>query len=362
MKLLEKKIEPDIEGLLAVIRRQPIPARVYHLELYLDGEIKDRVCERFGLAEGIEGDEPFAGLKRDIKLHSFLGYDAFRVSPLTDIFPRETLSAVDTTTIAGQSRGDRSWTDEHTGPIQSWSDFESYPWPKVSDVDFSPLEWLNKNLPENMGCYELTAHILEQALWLMGYESFCYRMFDEPDLVEAVFQRVGEFYVDYTRTLGDFSCIRLIWGSDDMGFRTSTMVSAPVLKEKVLPWHKRCAAISHEQGRPYLLHSCGNLEEIMPALIEDVKIDAKHSYEDVILPVTEAKQRYGQQIAILGGIDMDFLCRADEQAIRKRVRETLAVCMSGGGYCLGTGNSVANYIPLDNYLIMLDEGRRFILS
>ena len=30
----------------------------------------------------------------------------------------------------------------------------------------------------------------------------------------------------------------------------------------------------------------------------------------------------------------------------------------GGGYCLGTGNSVANYIPLANYLAMLDEGRK----
>jgi len=41
------------------------------------------------------------------------------------------------------------------------------------------------------------------------------------------------------------------------------------------------------------------------------------------------------------------------------VRRTLAVCQPGGGYCLGTGNSVANYIPLDNYLAMLDEGRRW---
>jgi len=40
-------------------------------------------------------------------------------------------------------------------------------------------------------------------------------------------------------------------------------------------------------------------------------------------------------------------------------RETLEACMPGGGYVLGTGNSVANYIPLDNYLAMLDEGRRF---
>ena len=41
------------------------------------------------------------------------------------------------------------------------------------------------------------------------------------------------------------------------------------------------------------------------------------------------------------------------------VRDTLEVCTKGGGYVLGTGNSVANYIPLDNYLAMLDEGRKF---
>ena len=48
-----------------------------------------------------------------------------------------------------------------------------------------------------------------------------------------------------------------------------------------------------------------------------------------------------------------------EGAVRERVRHTLDACMPGGGYCLGTGNTVANYLPLDNYLAMLDEGRRY---
>jgi uroporphyrinogen decarboxylase len=96
----------------------------------------------------------------------------------------------------------------------------------------------------------------------------------------------------------------------------------------------------------------------MPALIE-AGIDGRHSFEDSIEPVTEMKIRWGDRIAILGGIDMDFLVRANEQAIRRRVRETLDVCQPGGGYCLGSGNTVANYIPVENYLIMLDEGRRY---
>jgi uroporphyrinogen decarboxylase len=356
-KLFENKIEPDIEELLAVIRRQAMPRRVHHIELAMDEPIKEQLCKKFGLSEDVKDNEPFATIKRDIRLHEFLGYDAFLVEVPTNVFA----------TIALQDEKNypnHSWktTIEHIGPIQSWQDFESYPWPNILEIDFSSLEWLDKNLPENMGCYDMTAHILELTTWLMGYESFCYKIFDAPDLVDAVLQKVGEFYVDYTDTLCDFNCIRLIWGADDMGFRTSTMVSAQILKEKILHWHKRCAEISHEHGRPYLLHSCGNLEEIMSDLIEDVKIDAKHSYEDAIMPVTEAKKRYGGHIAILGGIDVDFLCRADEDAIRKRVRETLNICMPGGGYCLGTGNSVADYIPIDNYLVMLDEGRRFILN
>ncbi len=56
---------------------------------------------------------------------------------------------------------------------------------------------------------------------------------------------------------------------------------------------------------------------------------------------------------------MDFICRASEQEIRKRVRDILDICMPGGGYCMGTGNTMANYVPVDNYLIMLDESRKY---
>ena len=52
------------------------------------------------------------------------------------------------------------------------------------------------------------------------------------------------------------------------------------------------------------------------------------------------------------------LFRSNEKEIRKRVRDTLEVCLQDTGYCFGTGNSVANYIPVENYLIMMDEAFR----
>jgi uroporphyrinogen decarboxylase len=131
------------------------------------------------------------------------------------------------------------------------------------------------------------------------------------------------------------------------------------MRELVLTGHARMASRTHQAGRLYFLHSCGELSDIREDLIEDVRIDAKHSFEDTIESVTDAKRNYGNRLTLFGGIDVDFLCRSTEREIRKRVRATLDVCMPGGGYCLGTGNTVANYVPIDNYLAMLDEGRRW---
>ncbi len=202
-------------------------------------------------------------------------------------------------------------------------------------------------------------HPLEHLTWLMGYETLCYALYDQRDLVRAIADRLFGIYEGVLRRILEFDRVKIIWGSDDMGYRSGTLIGPDDMRELVLPGHRLMAQMAHEAGRPYLLHSCGNLESILPDLIDDVRIDARHSFEDTIERVTDAKRRWGDRIALLGGIDVDFLCRAGEQAIRRRVRETLAICQPGGGYCLGTGNSVANYIPLDNYLTMLDEGRRF---
>jgi uroporphyrinogen decarboxylase len=354
-------VVPDVDELLAVLRRERLPKRVHHIELFLDAEIKDVICERYDIAGDLNRSDPHFYMEREIRLHEFLGYDVFRFEflPHTVHFDMPFVDAGDTTLIGGQQRVVREWTEEHIGPIQTWKDFESYKWPSVYDIDLSALEWFEKNLPENMGVFDLTAHILEMISFLFGFETMSYKIADEPDLVDAVAEKIGRFYVDYTKLMCGFDCVPLIWGSDDMGFKTSTLASPDFLRKTVLPWHKACADTAHEHSRPYLLHNCGNLEAIMEDLIEDVGIDGKHSFEDAIMPVTDASKKYGSRISILGGIDVDFLCRSDESSIRKRVRDTLDVCMQGKGYCLGTGNTVANYMPYENYLVMLDEGRRY---
>ena len=101
-----------------------------------------------------------------------------------------------------------------------------------------------------------------------------------------------------------------------------------------------------------------NVEMIMSDIIA-TGIDAKHSFEDKILPVEQAYQRWGKEIGIIGGLDMDLITRGSEEDIRRRTREILDVCGPEGGYALGTGNSVADYVPARNFMIMVDEGRKW---
>ena len=210
-----------------------------------------------------------------------------------------------------------------------------------------------------IGAYQLGG-VFENATWLMGLECFSYALHDQPDLVEAICQRVGELTTAVAEHLVTIDNVGMVFLGDDMGFYSGTLVSPDVLRRYVLPHHKKMAEAAHRAGKLFLFHSCGNMYKLMDDLIDDVGIDAKHSFEDKILPVEEAYRRWGDRIAVLGGVDMDLLGRGTEEQVRARTREILEVCgAKGTGYCLGTGNTAANYIPVQNYLAMLDEGRRW---
>lgn len=49
------------------------------------------------------------------------------------------------------------------------------------------------------------------------------------------------------------------------------------------------------------IHCCGNILSIMKDLIEEVKIDAFHSFQDNIIPVGEFKKKIWRKDSCLGG-------------------------------------------------------------
>jgi uroporphyrinogen decarboxylase len=289
-----------------------------------------------------------------------VGYDyVFMVTGLS--LQRNLKAAADTAGAQNWPGGQRYWQDEESGPIQSWADFESYPWPKAEDLRHVALEYVSNVLPEGMKAAAFGfGGIFENSTWLMGLQPFSYALQDQPDLVEAISQRVGELSAATCAQVVAIDNVDMVFLSDDLGYYSGTLVSPNVIRQYVLPHYKKIVDIAHKAGKLVIFHSCGNMYKLMDELIDDIGVDAKHSYEDKILPVEEAYRRWGDRVAILGGVDMDLIGRGTEEQVRSRTRQILEVCgVKGMGYCLGTGNTAANYLPRQNYLAMLDEGRRW---
>lgn len=343
--------EPDFSRLLKVIYRQGEPDRVPFFELFHDVEVMAAVVGRPAPAD--------MAAHRQWRLEFFtkLNYDYMNAYHTVGFGEVPSLVADDTETA--QSRGQRGWEDEHHGPIASWEDFERYTWPTVSDSNFEDIEQVADVLPDGMkATVTLPGGVLENMIRLIGFEPLCFMLIEQPDLVEAVTDKIGQTELEVYERLCEFEHVGLVWLNDDLGFKTQTSISPQHLRQYVFPWHKRLVRYAHDHGKPVVLHACGNLREVYDDIIDDCKFDAKHSFEDVIQPVTEFKRQYGHRIAAMGGIDVDVMARLDEEQVRQYVRRTIEQCAPGGGWALGSGNTVANYIPVRNFLAMLDEGRK----
>ena len=368
--------EPDFDNLRRVLLREGPPGPVPFFELFADpGMVEAVLGEKFpvNLHEYIEQplhefpEDALQGLLESMGMYvrfcHEVGFDyVFMVTGFS--LPRSMATAVDTAESQNYPGGQRYWQDEAHGPIQSWADFEAYPWPKAEELSHAALEYVSQILPEGMKLAAFNyGGVFENASWLMGLESLSFALRDQPDLVEAICGRVGDLVPATASQVVSIDNVELMQLSDDLGFFSSTLVSPDVLRRYVLPHYKRVADTVHEAGKLLVFHSCGNMYKLMDDLIDDVGIDAKHSFEDKILPVEEVYRRWGDRTAVLGGVDMDLLGRGTEEAVRARTREILDVCgAKGTGYCLGSGNTAANYIPKQNYLAMLDEGRRWNLE
>jgi len=373
MSSAEEHHRPNFENLRRALLREGSPGPVPFFEVGVDPPVIGEVLgERFpldihafgpGANPKIETEEDVIrgvrAVQMFVEFSLELGYDTAMMYTLFD-FARSFQESADTASVNEWSDGRRVWQDETTGPIQSWADFEAYPWPKPEEISYAGLEYLNMIVPEGMKISSGLLGIFDVSSWLMGFQNFALALYDEPALVEAIIGRVADLAAAAVRHAVSLDNVGVIVFCDDMGYNTGTLVKPDFLRKYIFPQHRRLADITHGAGKVFVLHSCGNLTAIMDELIDSVGMDGKHSFQDVIMPVEEVYQRWGDRTSILGGVDMDILGRGTEEQVRARTRAILDACgINGTGYCLGSGNSIATYVPLGNYMAMLDEGRRW---
>ncbi len=326
---------PDITNLHKVLRREK-PARATLFELFLNESLYERLTGR-AVPKGCSLER----MKFLVDAYAAAGYDYASVSASAMSFPAQSHGVSGKQTIS-LNRG-FVITDE--------ASFAQYPWPDPESFDYTAMEAVEPFLPGNMKLMALgPGGVLENAISLVGYDNLCFMLYEEPALAKAIFDAIGERLLRYYEIAAGFSSVGLIMANDDWGFNTQTFLSPDTMRTHVFPWYRRIVEAAHRHGKPIALHSCGNLNHVMDDVI-DLGFDGKHSFEDNILRVEDAYDRWHDRIAILGGIDVDFIVRGTPEGIRAR-SDAMLDRAADGGYALGTGNSVAPYVPEAHYLAM----------
>jgi uroporphyrinogen decarboxylase len=327
--------EPNFENLELILQKKKAPRPV--LFDFIIGSEKEKLLAGADYRVNTE----FERVMTTIKAFTNGGYDFAPIVIRGMEFPRKSAD-----------QGKAYTKSLNAGLITDAKSMQDYPWPEAANADFAMITRAGEFLHPKMKFVAFSVDgVLENTIGIMGYDNLCYLLYDDPELVEKVFYEVGKRIEAYFFRCLQYDEVGAVLCNDDWGFNTQTMIPPALLRKYVFPWYRRIVERAHELGKYAILHSCGYYYDIIDDVI-DLNFDGRQSYEDKIVPVEKAYDELFPKIAVIGGIDVDFLARASSAEVYERCRKMLEKTQNTG-YALGSGNSVPDYISNENYLAML---------
>ncbi len=210
------------------------------------------------------------------------------------------------------------------------ADIEAYPWPDVKYCDFTDVYKQIEQFPDKAvftGMWGCFFHLVAD---FFGMENYFIKMYEEPEIVEAVTEHVVDYYVEandkFFAGLGDRA--DYVFFGNDFGTQLDLIISPELFRKFVLPSFKRFIAVGKKYNKKILLHSCGSIWRIIPDLIE-AGVDAIHPIQAQAVGMSAAElAQYKNDLAFVGGIDaQSFFVNATPEEMEAevmRVREILA--------------------------------------
>lgn len=339
--------KPDYERLLTALNGGQ-PDAVPLIELGIAPQIKEELLGR-----------PVRSVSDDVEFMSNHGYDFVKVQPIIS-FELNRKKAEMAKSEDGQYKNapDRAWSAEHEGLITDMASFEAYPWPSIEDISYERCEEASKVIPDNMMVIGQYGDIFTTSWELMGFENFSMAMYEEPELIEALFDKISSLILSMFENMAKMDWIKALWYSDDIAYSTSLMVSPAFLREYFFPLLKQIGDYARAAGKPLIYHTDGLLFDVFEDIL-DSGVSALHPIEPKAMDIAELKQTYGKRLCLCGNIDVDLLSRGTPEQVADLVRQRIERVGPGGGYCLGSSNSVPDYARTENFLAMIRTAVEF---
>jgi uroporphyrinogen decarboxylase len=198
----------------------------------------------------------------------------------------------------------------------------------------------------------------------LGMENLFMKMYDEPLLVDTILQYIVDYYIDLNRKIFEAHAdkIDIFFIASDFGHNNGPFVSEQMFRRFILPHLRRLVILGHSFGLKVMLHSCGGIAPLIPALVE-TGLDGIQALQPGCqgMALADLKTKFGRKIVFNGGIDAQKIVLEGTPAlIREKTRETLAFMKPGGGYVAGPSHDcIVSETPVENVVALFDAIREF---
>lgn len=269
-------------------------------------------------------------------------------------------------TIWGIRRAGSFYGQAVTHPLAYAStvkDIEAYPFPHADEWNTS-INNAALNEVKDYCTFYSGSQFFHDAMELLGTEAFMYGLYDCPEVIEGLLEQCSEFY--YGLNSAFFSSnpgiIDIAMMNNDFGSQRGLMFSSEMWRKFVKPHLAKHVNLMHKHNVYAVLHSCGDIHEIIPDLI-DIGFDALNpiqvnasNMDPVVL-----KSEYGKDIVFFGGIDEnEILLHQTPQQVRDETRRIIDILGSDGKYIVAPSHDyLLPEVPISNVFAMYDEAKYY---
>ena len=189
---------------------------------------------------------------------------------------------------------------------------EGFDWPRPDYLDFSTTHELvdlsiSKGKAVFGGMWMSFFHVLCD---FFGMENYFMKMYTNPEIVEAVTDKVLEFYLEANRRCLDVMSPKLdaIFFGNDLGSQTNLLISPDMFEKFILPGYKKIVAQAKSYKLKVVHHCCGAISDLIPTFI-DIGIDALHPIQAKAKGMDAEKlaREFGKDLIFIGGVDTQQL-------------------------------------------------------
>ncbi len=208
-------------------------------------------------------------------------------------------------------------------------------------------------------CYGIIHLALFERLHsLRGMDAIFVDLYSNRDEVERLLDALEAYLVPLIRWWAKLGAAG-VFLTDDWGSQTSLMISPRMWRTIFKERYRRLVNTAHDAGMDFILHSCGNVIDIVGDLI-DVGVDVLDPVQPGAMETAELARQYGGAIAFSGAVDIQgLLVEGTPAQVRDAIRRTLDELARpfGNALILGPANVMTPEIPLDNIRAMLEATR-----